>query len=228
MNSAVQFTELRSGDLILYSGHHPLHRLQQMRTGCQWAQVGLILRLTEQPFPVVLESTKLSRARDLWTGVVAQGVQLVPFPERLDSFEGVVATRALNPSLPSDLELRLISFAERMHGLPFNDNKWVMFRSFRRRNLPSREVGFFCSELVAEAYQWIGLLPLPPDGLSSNNYIPADFSSSYPGRVLPLRPGFELSDEQLCSGLAKPWGKGHGTALSVFPESHGRRSSARD
>jgi hypothetical protein len=193
---------LRSGDLILYSGDHPLHRLQQERTGCPWAQVGLILRLPGETGPLVFESTKVSRACDVRARTVIPGVQMVNLSERIASFEGTVAFRKLSPVLPSDLETRLLLFADRMHGRPFNDNKWMAFRAFSRRNGPSREAGFFCSELVAQVYQCIGLLPQPPEGLSSNNYIPADFSSCYAGRLLPLQLGFQLAVEQL--GTAWP------------------------
>ena len=36
----------------------------------------------------------------------------------------------------------------------------------------------FCSELVAEAYQRLGLLPKPPQGLPSNEYTPRDFAKN--------------------------------------------------
>jgi hypothetical protein len=189
--------DLRSGDLILYSGQHPIHRWQQKRTGCRWAQVGLVLRLPGEMETVVFEATKLSRAHDVRTGTIVQGVQVVHLSERVASFDGPVAFRRLSPPLSNDLETRLLLFADQMHGRPFNENKWMAFRAFSRRNATSREPGFFCSELVAEAYQQIGLLPKPPEGLGSNNYIPADFSSCYTARVLPLQSGFQLVDEQL-------------------------------
>jgi hypothetical protein len=204
MGTGDVISNLRSGDLILYSGQHPLHRLQQERTGCPWAQVGLVVRLPGEAGPVVFESTKVSRARDVRTGTVVRGVQLVRCSERIASFEGAVAFRGLSPALPDDLEARLLLFAERMHGRPFNENKWMAFRAFYRRNVPSREAGFFCSELIAEAYQWIGLLPQRPEGPGSNNYIPADFSSSYPASLLRLQSGFQFGDEQLWTAWPNP------------------------
>jgi hypothetical protein len=35
---------------------------------------------------------------------------------------------------------------------------------------------FFCAELVATAYQQLGILLPPPQGRNANNYIPGDFS----------------------------------------------------
>jgi hypothetical protein len=55
---------------------------------------------------------------------------------------------------------------------------------------------------VAAAYQHIGLLPEPPAGMHSNNYVPPDFSSTYLRRVLPLQNGFQLRDEVTISSPA--------------------------
>jgi hypothetical protein len=196
MATGVDLAGLRSGDVVLYWGQHPLQRLQQELTSCPWGQVGLILRLPGESEPLVFESSKVSRVPDVRLGAVVRGVQLVRFAERVASFEGKVAVRALHPRLPQELERMLLAFADRVHGRPFNNSKWAALRSLRRRNLPSRDPGFFCSELVAEAYQAIGLLPRPPQGLSSNNYIPADFSSCFEARILRLQAGFEFGKEE--------------------------------
>ena len=50
----------------------------------------------------------------------------------------------------------------------------------------------FCSELVAEAYQAMGLLDEPPRGLPSNEYVPIDFSDR---RALKLKRGYRLLPE---------------------------------
>ena len=51
----------------------------------------------------------------------------------------------------------------------------------------------FCSELVAEALQRVGLLPTPSTGLSLNNYIPANFTSAFRRARLVLLMGYSLS-----------------------------------
>jgi hypothetical protein len=121
----------------------------------------------------------------------------VDLVERLASFPGLVACRRLEPRLPEEMATKLLEFAERSHGQPFNDNKWIAFRASRRRNAPRAYAGFFCSELVAEAYQHVGLIPAPPQGRTSNNYVPTDFSKMYSDRMLPLQMGFRLGDELL-------------------------------
>jgi hypothetical protein len=186
-----------TGDIILFSGRHPLHRRQQERTNCPWAQVGLLLRLPGQSGVFVFESTRISECRDVFLGRVVHGVQLVRLAERVGSLPGDVAIRTVRPPLGGLRESRLIEFAMAVHGRPFNDNRWEAGRAFYRRNRSSGGAGYFCSELVAAAYQRVGLLPPPPGGMSANNYIPADFSSAYPRAMLPLTPGFELGPERL-------------------------------
>jgi hypothetical protein len=194
------FDELQSGDVILFSGLHHLHLRQQQITGCPWAQVALVIRLSCVPWPLLFESTKISTCLDVKTGTVVQGVQLVRASERFSSFEGMVALRKLTPALSENLRCRLTCFAEEVHGWPFNDSKWTAARALRRKNRPSNSCSYFCSELAAEAYQRLGLLPSPPEGLSSNNYIPADFSSIFPQAFLPLGAGFRLGEEQALHG----------------------------
>ena len=193
------FESLSSGDVLLYHGQHPLHLRQQEVTGCLWSQVGLVLCLSANTQRHVFESTKLSLCQDVRKGIIIHGVQIVRFQDRVDSFEGEVAVRRLLPPLSTRQIFRLQAFAEEVHGRPFNDSKWVAARAFCRRNPSSDCSSFFCSELVAEAFQRIGLLPAPPAGLSANNYIPADFSSIYPGAHLPLRRGYRLDAERVLS-----------------------------
>jgi len=173
-----RFEELNSGDVILYSGKHPLHLRQQKVTGCRWSQVGLVLRLPNNPLAFVFESTKLSNCCDTVIGEIVHGVQIAPLDNRIDDFEGKVAVRQIWPRLSKSANLKLCCFVREVHGRPFNVSKWTAARAFGRCNAPHDGSSFFCSELVAEAFQRIGLLPMPPAGLSSNNYIPAVSAAS--------------------------------------------------
>jgi hypothetical protein len=189
--------QLASGDVLLYCDQHPLHLTQQRRTGCRWGQVGLVLRSVEDDPLRVFESTRVSPCRDVWLDIPVQGVQIADLRTRLRLYGGEVAVRRLSPRLGKAQIQLLHAFVDAVHGRAFNMNKRDSVRAAHRCNAPGDGSAFFCSELVAEAYQRIGLLPAPPVGLSSNNYIPADFSSSYPAAHLPLHSDFHLESEQL-------------------------------
>jgi hypothetical protein len=192
------FEGLASGDIVLFSSSHPLHRLQIVRTGCPWGQVALILCVDDEI--LVFESTKISACMDVRLNAIHRGVQWVRLRERVMSFDGAIAARRLDPPLSGPMLDRFERFADETHGLPFNDSKWVALRALRRRNAPSAVSGFFCSELVAEAYQRIGLIPLPPQERTSNNYIPADFSALYSDRMIVMLQGFRIGEEWLLKG----------------------------
>jgi hypothetical protein len=193
--------QLANGDVVLFSGSHPMHQLQHERTGCPWGQVGVILDFSDGEL-YVFESTRVSNCVDVKLRRIVCGVQWVRLSDRILSFEGSIAARSLAPPLTGSMIGQFVSFAREVHGRPFNNSKWVALRSIRRRNPRSSCSCYFCSELVAEAYQRIGLLPKPPDGRTSNNYIPADFSTMYSDRMLPLQHGFRLGVELLLKGTA--------------------------
>jgi hypothetical protein len=181
----------------LFCGRTPIHLRIQEVTGCPWTQVALLLCHANEPQPLVFESTKMSASLDIKTGSILRGVQLVRLSDRLSSFDGTFAVRELRPPLSDRQAEALLAFAEEVHGRPFNDSKRVVVGALRRKNHPSDGSSFYCSELVAEAYQRMGLLPRPPRGPTSNNYIPADFSSTYSSAQLPLEAGVSLGAERI-------------------------------
>jgi hypothetical protein len=194
--------EIATGDVLLFCGSHPLHRRQQEVSGCPWAQVALAVLLTDGR-ELVFEATRLSNCPDVLRGEVVQGVQLACLSTRVDAFEGAVAVRRLDPPLCPRRVARLVEFVREVHGLPFNDSRWEAGRAWYRRNTVSDGRSYFCSELVAAAYQRVGLVVPPPDGVSPNNFIPADFSTAFPGSILRIR-GAILGAEKILKGAPVP------------------------
>jgi hypothetical protein len=185
------------GDLILYSGRHPLHVRQYEITGCRWTQVALAVEMPGYGGPLVFESTMLSPCKDVIIGGVQRGVQIVRWCERVGTFDGRIALRKWSPPIDEVAIARLHAFVREVHGRPFDESPWTAVRALRRRNRPAANESFFCSQLVAEALQRMGLLARPPDAPSSNNYIPADFSTEYSDALLPLVGGHSLDFERL-------------------------------
>lgn len=95
----------------------------------------------------------------------------------------------------------LIAFRTEVRGRPYEDNKIELIKSAYDGWLGENEEdlsSLFCSELVAEAYQRMGLLP---DTVASNEFTPRDFSSST--KNLPLQLDATLSKEHVLKEVSK-------------------------
>ena len=184
--------ELRTGDIVLFSGKGPVSDVIKYATLSKWSHVGLILKLPEYNFLTVWESTTLSNVADLETGVPRKGVQLVPLSARVQAYSGDIVVRQLKGGILLDAKARLMALRRELRGKPYERSKLELLKAVydgplgeNREDLSS----IFCSELVAEAYQYLGLLPDKPP---SNEYTPADFSEK---RLWHLKKGFHLSHE---------------------------------
>lgn len=179
--------QLKTGDLVLFSGTAPVSRLIQLFTAGPWSHVGLIVRLREFNDAVMLwESTTLTDVPDVRRGRPVRGVQLVPLSQRLASYDGEVAVRQLQKPLTFGQRDRLATLRHRLSRRPYEQRELELLRSaIDHLGTPNREdlSSVFCSELVAEAYQAMGLLPEPPLGPPSNEYTPMDFAEARSDRL---------------------------------------------
>ncbi len=184
--------ELDTGDIVLYSGKGHVSSIIKLGTFSRWSHVGMVLRLREYDFITIWESTTLSKLKDLVSGQPRKGVQLVPLSDRVRTYDGAIAVRRLTrvrrgPKMRKELmELR-----SELRGKPYEESRVELLRSAYDGPFGANEEdlsSIFCSELVAEAYQRLGLLS---HGKPSNEYTPADFSES---RGLRLLKG-KLDDE---------------------------------
>ena len=93
--------------------------------------------------------------------------------------------RAVAPPRP------LQAFAKQAIGKPYETNKKDMVRACFPgcENTIDDQSSYFCSELVAAAYQEVGILPQQPP---ASNYLPLDFGSVKRG-ALPLQGTAQLS-----------------------------------
>ena len=127
-------------------------------------------------------------AVDLETGKVVSGVQLTPLQEKLYSgwYNCVVVRhlKGIDSGTRESIYTKLVEFRKLMHGKPYEKNylefirsainfsdEYLAFLNTQHEDLSS----LFCSELVAAAYQFVGLLD---KAKLSNRYTPDDFSSS--------------------------------------------------
>ncbi|MBA1147110.1 hypothetical protein H0Z60_08545 [Ectothiorhodospiraceae bacterium WFHF3C12] len=195
-------SELKTGDLILFSGKGAVSNLIKLFSGGKWSHVGMVLRMPAFDDAVLLwESTTLGDIDHFEFDKPTKGVQLVPLSQRLSTYRGEASWRQLSKPLGDDMVKALAQRRKELSRRPYERNEIELLRAAWDRvggtsggeDLSS----VFCSELVAEAYQAVGLLEEYPKGLPSNEYTPIDFSDQ---RGLKLKGGYNLGEEVAISG----------------------------
>ena len=169
--------DLKMGDLILYSGKETISNVIKLVTSSRWSHIGMVFDLPEYDFVTVWEATTLSNARDLTSGKFGKGVQLIPLSERVRIYDGEIAMRRLQPPVTAEQVIALVQLRRQLRGKPYEEDNMGLIRSAYDGTFGTNQedlTSVFCSELVAEAYQSMGLLS---ESLPSNEYTPADFSS---------------------------------------------------
>ncbi len=197
--------ELKTGDVILFSGKGGISDGIKFFTFSKWSHVGLVYKfndsLDEKDSVFCWESTTLSNLEDADTGKLTKGVQRVELSERLEKcfasgYE--VSVRRLSQSLTDDMIRGLNDFRHEVSGRPYEKHMIELLRAAyggifgeNKEDLSS----LFCSELVAEAYERMGLLT---KALPSNEYTPKDFSAE---KHLNLELGYSLGQEIAITSL---------------------------
>ena len=168
--------DLKTGDLVLTTGRGPVSAAIRWATRSAWSHVGMIVRAQEWDTVLLWEATTLGAAYDVEQGRPVKGVRLVPLSHRVGAPGQTMAVRQLRGVLLETRDVVALSdLRKALNGRPYEQNELELLRSAwdgplgaNREDLSS----VFCSELVAEAYQALRLLP---DSIPSNEYVPGDF-----------------------------------------------------
>ena len=191
--------ELDTGDLVLFRGNSLFSRLIQRATRSSWSHVAMVMRLPEYDMLALYESTGLGSLPDMISGEVRRGVQLVPLSERVRACHGAIAVRQLKGvTLGLHERTALMELRRELRGRPYERSLVDLARAaYDGAGGASGEdlSSLFCSELVGEAYQRLGLLG---DGVPSSEYTPADFGAH---SRLVLQRG-SLGDEVVLADIA--------------------------
>lgn len=195
--------QIQTGDLVLFSGQgffSDIIRFGQRLAGdnaaAEWSHVGLAVRSDEWDQVVLWESTTLSKIPDIMFGRAVRGVQQVFLSARLATYEGRVGVRYLTAERTPERLAALRQLRREFAGRPYEQDRLELARA-AIGHIGPESIGeedlttLFCSELVAEAYQCMGLLG--PDR-PSNRYSPAHFAGELPlvdgslGTVAEIEP----------------------------------------
>ena len=169
---------VNTGDIVLFKSKNSLSGLQRIATGTNWDHIGIILQRTEALYDII-EAT-------------GDGVQMYPLINRLEVYNQTlmseIAVRQLSGNIPATFSKDLENFFDKVEGKPYElTTKKILFKE----SLTDYEdrSGYFCSELVAAAYEECGLLNVGKDDV--NKFWPVAFA---PGGHFErsLNSGFEL------------------------------------
>jgi hypothetical protein len=192
-------SELKTGDILLFSGKGGISEGIKFFTLSKWSHVGMVYKFESDLDPkgsiFCWESTTLNDVADADTGKLTQGVQRVELSERLErcfakGYE--ISVRRLSQPLTNDMIKELNEFRHEVSGRPYEKSKLDLIKAaWDGLLVGSKEdlSSLFCSELVAEAYQRMKLLT---EEKPSDEYTPKDFSSE---KRLRLELGYSFGNE---------------------------------
>lgn len=188
---------LDSGDILLFAGESRFSRTIKRLTGSHWSHSALVARPHAGGPLLLWEATLDTDLADITTHEIASGVHLYDLEHWIKHYGGETAIRKLRVERTEAMRAALLAFYQEANGRPYERNRLELFRAVYDgplgRNRKEDRSSFYCSELVAEAYQRMGLLPTLPN---ANEYTPHDFSSERK-KPLPLLLGATLEQEML-------------------------------
>jgi hypothetical protein len=194
--------DMRTGDLVLFSGSCNVGKLIKLVQRNVWSHVGMVVIDSNYDFPCLYESTHSDKIIDLDTKQITQGVQMVSFEEKVKLYPGSIGYRRLTNI--ADHELHHDSFVKlktSLQGKAFENSIWQIVKAKYDGPLGANKEdlsSLFCSELIAASYQALGLLPAS-DIRTSNEYTPSDFSS----QQLALCKNAQLSEITIIKDYVK-------------------------
>ncbi len=175
--------ELNTGDIVVFNGSGVISSMIKWKDKTRWSHVGMVVKSVDWDILLLFESTTLSKIKDVESRKESQGVQLVPLSERIRSYPDnrVGFRKLLGVNRDEDFTKTVKAFRKEMAGRPYEESKLELFRSSYDGVFGDNEENLaclFCSELIAEMYQRLGLLndvDDKPKGLASNEYTPKAF-----------------------------------------------------
>lgn len=168
--------EIKTGDIILFSGKGTISEAIKFFTRSKWSHLGMVVYIKEWDMNVLWESTTLGDMEDVESGEIKKGVQMTLLRDRVIKYDGEVVLRKLHYTPTRETEEKLRDFRAECKDKPYEKDYVELVKSaydgWLGKNCEENLTSLFCSEMLAEAYQKMGLLS---ENKPSNEYTPADF-----------------------------------------------------
>lgn len=173
--------QMKTGDVIAFSGNTGFSDLIKWATGSTFSHVGIVLKLELKggfgDSVMIVESTTETSHQDASDTELIKGVQMSWLSKRTLMYDGAVWWVPLHHPLPPEGRTRAEAWLRETHNqrVPY-DTIQVMGAGldlFDRLGLHNEEdiSRLFCSELVTKALKEAGVVP---DDLSASEQTPAD------------------------------------------------------
>ena len=189
--------QMETGDLILFSGKGILSAGVKLGSLCKWSHIGMVVKVQNPDIALIYQATPSTIVKDFFLKKENPGVQINVLSHVVDKYDGDIAYRKLHVDRSQEMFDSLSAFRKEIKGRPFEESTWEIIKACYDGPLGSNEEedlsSLFCSELVAETYQRMGLLQCNTiGGKLSNEFTPRDFSEK---EELPLLLGASLGPE---------------------------------
>ncbi|NQZ57958.1 MAG: hypothetical protein HRT88_10905 [Lentisphaeraceae bacterium] len=187
--------DLQTGDLVLFSGGTIMSRFIRFFGRSNWSHLGMVVVDKVYDQVLIYQATPVDKIEDFYSGAAKKGVQINALSDVIKKYDGGVAIRQLTNFERTDEVISSVTkFRKEMKDKPFEEDYLEFVKACYDGPFGDNDnedlSALFCSELVAEAYQRMGILS---DSIPSNEYTPKDFSS---GGSLDLLQG-ALSPEYI-------------------------------
>ena len=184
-----------TGDVLLYRTKDLGATFNSCMQRSFWSHVGVVVRgdpATLAPlFPDDYQDVDdANRGLCIFEAVPRRGVSIFPLKDRLartlNVTRALAVRRRVGPALSTEQQASLLSFVCEVRGRKLEFASTDMVRALCCFNKREDWNEFFCSELVAEALQQMGVLQ--EEKLNSNDVLPRRCARSLPPSYLPPMP----------------------------------------
>jgi len=176
----IKFYNLKRGDILLSEGFgYFIDNAIKFFTKCFITHVMLVQEYKGEFY--VIESTiqmGIDKYPDYIHKKIKSGPMMVPFKKRFETYRGIIFVRPISKRLPDSYGDLIHEFYKGASEFKYETNYIELFNCFMKINRGNKTTTgpYFCSELIAEIFQSIGLLKPPKyGGISSEYYSPEDW-----------------------------------------------------
>jgi len=164
---------LNAGDLILCHSNALVTHTVHLSTRSQWDHVAMVIHRRERSQLLLFEATM--------DGVDAY---LLNTAMKYYRSTGKVAIRRATCNRDEEFLEKLHSFVDEVTGRPYKQDWIQLVRAAYNANESDDLSSLFCSQLIAAAYQRVGILS---SDVHSNNFLPSDFAGDFHGKLSGAR-----------------------------------------